>query len=98
MTRSSIAVIAVALAAVGASRPARAQYFPQAADGNFQGFTVTGKGVASAKPNRLEIDIEVSASSELTADAIVKYRDAKRRVEEAFTALKLEHVSVEERG
>ena len=52
----------------------------------------------SAKPNRLEIDLEVSAASELTADAIVKYRDTKRRLQEAFTALKLSNVAVEERG
>ncbi len=42
--------------------------------------------------------MEVSAASELTADAIVKYRDAKRRIRDAFTALKLENVGVEERG
>ncbi|WP_406699087.1 SIMPL domain-containing protein [Singulisphaera sp. Ch08] len=97
MTRSSIAVIVVALALTGASRPAWAQYFPQS-EGNLQGFAVTGKGTASAKPNRLEIDLEVSASSELTADAIVKYRDAKRRLQDAFVALKLDNVTVEERG
>ncbi len=39
-----------------------------------------------------------SASSELTADAIVKYRDAKQRIRDAFAALKLDNVSVEERG
>jgi uncharacterized protein YggE len=98
MTRSSVVVIVVALAVTGASRPARAQYFSAAGDGNFSGFAVTGKGMASAKPNRLEIDIEVSASSELTADAIVKYRDAKKRLEEAFAALRLAQVTVEERG
>ncbi|SIN68223.1 Uncharacterized conserved protein YggE, contains kinase-interacting SIMPL domain [Singulisphaera sp. GP187] len=98
MTRSSIAVIVVALALTGASRPAWAQYFGQGSEGNFQGFAVTGKGSVSAKPNRLEIDIEVTASSELTADAIVKYRDAKRRLQEAFVALKLDNVTVEERG
>src|SRR5207244_135021 len=102
--RSSIAVIVVTLALTGASRPARAQFFPQMgssagnAAGNIEGFTVTGKGSVSAKPNRLEIDLEVSAASELTADAIVKYRDTKRRLQEAFVALKLENLAVEERG
>ena len=38
------------------------------------------------------------ASSELTADAIVKYRDAKRRIRDAFAALKLGNVTVDERG
>jgi uncharacterized protein YggE len=83
--------------------PAPAQiYFPgsaaSTAAGNIEGFTVAGKGSAAAKPNRLEIDLEVSAASELTADAIVKYRDAKRRLQDAFTALKLEDVEVVERG
>ena len=103
MTRSSIAVVVVTLALSGAARPALAQYFPQtgysaASAGNIEGFTVIGKGSVSAKPNRLEIDLEVSAASELSADAIVKYRDAKRRLQEAFVALKLENVAVEERG
>ena len=53
---------------------------------------------SSAKPNLVEIDLEVSASSELTADAIVKYRDAKKRIHDAFAALKLDNVAVEERG
>jgi uncharacterized protein YggE len=94
-------VLVLALSGV-ASRPARAQFFPQAGPpasaGNIEGFTVTGKGSVSAKPNRLEIDLEVSAASELTADAIVKYRDTKRRLQEAFAALKLANVTVEERG
>lgn len=103
MTRSSIAVIVLALAVFGASRSARAQFFPgmgnaSGALGNIEGVTVTGKGSVLARPNRLEIDLEVSAASELTADAIVKYRDAKRRLQDAFTALKLENVTVEERG
>jgi uncharacterized protein YggE len=85
-------------------RAALAQFFQPgsaaagAALGNIEGFTVAGKGAVSAKPNRLEIDLEVSAASELTADAIVKYRDAKRRLQEAFAALKLENVSIEERA
>ncbi len=65
---------------------------------NIEGFTVAGKASLAAKPNLIEIDVEVSASSELTADAIVKYRDARRRLQEAFTALKLADVTVEERG
>jgi uncharacterized protein YggE len=105
MTRSSTAVVVfvVTLALSGAARPAWAQYFGpygpgSAPAGNIEGFTVTGKGSASARPNRLEIDLEVSAASELSADAIVKYRDTKKRLQEAFAALKLPNVSVEERG
>jgi uncharacterized protein YggE len=102
MTRTNIAIVVMALLLPLAARPASAQFFPQtgapAAPGNIEGFTVTGKGSVSAKPNRLEIDLEVSAASELSADAIVKYRDAKRRLQEAFAALKLANIAVEERG
>jgi uncharacterized protein YggE len=98
MTRSSIAVMVIvgALALAATSRPARAQ--SGASGGNIEGFTVMGKGSVSAKPNRMEIDLDVSASSELSADAIVKYRDAKRRLQEAFVTLKLDNVTVDERG
>ncbi len=101
--RRTIAVFAVALALIAIGRPARAQFFgeqlntAQAAQ-NIEGFTVAGKANLSAKPNLVEIDLEVSASSELTADAIVKYRDARKRLTDAFTALKLENIAVEERG
>jgi uncharacterized protein len=103
MNKSGIAAIALALVTFSAAVPARAQFFQPAdigagAQHNIEGFTVAGKGFVSAKPNDVEIDLEVSASSELTADAIVKYRDARRRIREAFTALKLTNVAVEERG
>ena len=65
---------------------------------NIEGFTVAGKAIVTARPNVVEIDLSVSASSELTADAIVKYRDARRKLRDAFTALKLDNVAVEERG
>lgn len=104
MTRSNLAVVVLALVPVAAfaARPARAQ-FMQSGGGaasveNIEGFTVAGKGAAGARPNRLEIDLEVSAASELSSDAIVKYRDAKKRLQDAFAALKLGNVTVEERG
>ena len=101
MIRSSIAVIVLgALALAGANRPARAQ-LPGPGSGasqNLEGFTVAGKGAVGARPNRLEIDLEVSAASEMTSDVIVKYRDAKKRIQEAFTTLKMGNVTVEERA
>jgi uncharacterized protein len=82
--------------------PAQAQFFQQGSSGqgkeNIEGLTVAGKGVVTARPNLLEIELDVAAASELTADAIVKYRDARRKIQEAFTALKLENIKVEERG
>jgi len=98
MNRSQIACIALFLLLC---RPALAQFEPMPnapATQNIEGFTVAGKGHVLAKPDKFEIDLEVAASSELTADAVVKYRDAKRRIHEAFTALKLANVAVEERG
>jgi hypothetical protein len=65
---------------------------------NIEGIAVTGKGTIAAKPDRFEIELEVSAASELTADAIVKYRDAKKRLQEAYAALKMDNVTVEEKG
>ncbi|HKI20245.1 MAG TPA: SIMPL domain-containing protein, partial [Isosphaeraceae bacterium] len=101
-SRSAIAVIGFALALTGTVRPARAQYYPgqeyTGSNANIEGISVAGKASLPAKPNLVEIDVEVSASSELTADAIVKYRDARRRLHEAYTALKLANVTVEERG
>jgi uncharacterized protein YggE len=101
--KPAIAALVLGLALIGSAWPARAQYYPFPAGGpgsteNIEGITVAGKGSVAAKPNLFEIDLEVSAASELTADAIVKYRDAKRRIQDAFTALKLDNVAVEERG
>jgi uncharacterized protein len=103
MNKPSIAAVAITLFILGSAVPARAQFFEPgmaapAAGGNIEGFTVSGKGYAAAKPDLVEVDTEVSAASELTADAIVKYRDAKRRIRDAFTALKLENIGIEERG
>ena len=101
MNKPRIALV-ITLVSLGMTHPARAQWFPQnniigAAD-NIEGFTVVGKAHTSAKPNLVEIDLEVSAASELTADAIVKYRDAKKRIHDAFGALKLKNIGVDERG
>ena len=101
MIRSKIAVIVFGAAAMAvAGPPARAQ-FPGSGGGatpNLEGFTVAGKGAVGARPNRFEIDLEISAASEMTSDVIVKYRDAKRRIQEAFTTLKMGNVTVEERA
>jgi uncharacterized protein len=103
MSKPAIAATCLALLVGGAVRPAKAQFFDQmtgqtSAAPNIEGFTVAGKGFVAAKPDLVEVDLDVVASSELTADAIVKYRDAKRRVHDAFAALKLKNVTVDERG
>ncbi len=93
-------VVSGAIALAVAAAPARGQLAEGTANAqaNIDGFAVIGKGTAVARPNRLEIDLEVSASSELSADAIVKYRDAKKRLQDAFATLKMKNVTVEERG
>lgn len=103
MNESRLAAVVLCLAFAGAVGTARAQYFPpgttgQGVAGDIEGLTVAGKAALAASPNLVEIDLEVSSASELTADAIVKYRDAKRRLRDAFAALKLDNVAVEERG
>lgn len=105
MTRLIVAAAIVAAALLpGALGTARAQFVLSSdfqgarGDENIEGFTVSGKASVYAKPNRLEIDLKVASASELTADAIVKYRDAKRRVGDAFDDLKLDGVSIDERG
>ncbi len=104
MIRSDVAVIFFTAMVLGSSAcPAVGQFNegPGAQGGtqaNIDGFAVVGKGTAAAKPNRLEIELEVSAASELSADAIVKYRDAKKRLQDAFSTLKMSNVAVEEKG
>lgn len=65
---------------------------------NIEGITVSGKAITYVQPDLMEIDLQVASASELTADAIVKYRDAKARIEEAFANLKLDQVAIEEGG
>ena len=102
MNKPGIAAVVFSVVFLGSLPQAGAQYFPQyqmsAPAENMEGFTVAGKGYSAAKPNAVEIDLDISASSELTADAIVKYRDAKKRIHDAFGALKLKNLAIEERG
>ncbi len=93
--RLAVCLGAAAAAFLGAPSPAPAQVAEPA---DVEGLTVQGKGSVSARPSLAEIDLDVSAAAELTGDAIVKFRDAKKRVSDAFAALKLPDVTVEERG
>jgi uncharacterized protein len=101
MNKPLFTALLFSLFSLAAAAPARAQFEGMMAAPsvpNIEGFTVAGKAQIASKPDLVEIDLEVAAASELTADAIVKYRDAKRRIRDAFAALKLNNVSVEERG
>ena len=46
----------------------------------------------------IEVQLRSAAKAEMTGDAIVKYRDAKRRTLEAFAGLKMDNVEIEELG
>jgi uncharacterized protein YggE len=100
--RASLSFAAAVVAVLAATGSARAQFFDPSLGGgvpqNIEGLTVVGKATIGAKPNLAEVDLDVSASAELTGDAIVKFRDSKKRVRDAFAALKLANVAVEERG
>jgi uncharacterized protein len=60
--------------------------------------SVSGHGEVRAKPNVIEIDLQTVGSAELTNDAVVKYQDAKRRTLQAFAALKIKNLEIEEGG
>lgn len=89
-TRLSTAILAYCAAAcalVGAASAA-----------DEAGITVTGTGEALARPNRVELDLAVAGTAELTGDAIVKYNDLLRRTTDAFEALELDGLAVEQRS
>ena len=43
------------------------------------GITVTGTGESQAKPTSVEINVIVTADAQLTADAVVKFNDVRKR-------------------
>lgn len=62
------------------------------------GISVAGTGEVKAKPNAVEINANISGDAELAADAIVKYRDSRRRAVEALNGLKLEGLKIDSGG
>lgn len=63
-----------------------------------EGIIVAGVGTAKAKPTVVEIGATVSGEAELTADAMVKYRDAKRRAIEKLNGLKIASLTIDSSG
>src|SRR5947207_7984909 len=76
--------------------PARAADEAQGISG--AGLTVSGTAWGRGKPSVVEIGTTVSGDAELTADAVVKYRDAKKRAIAAIEGMKLPGLSVESSG
>jgi uncharacterized protein len=58
------------------------------------GIVVRGSGSASGRPTQVEMSATISADAELAADAIVKFRDAKKRALAAVAGLKNPDLSV----
>ena len=95
--KSGLAAIAAATLACWlplAPAVAQVQVWPNNAAG--EGIAVYGTGELTARPNMVEIDLHVSGKAELTGDALVKYRDAKKRLLEALDKLKLPGLSTDE--
>lgn len=63
-----------------------------------EGISVYGTGEVAARPNWVEIDLVVSGKAELTGDALVKYRDARKRLVDSLAKLGLADLSTEELG
>src|SRR5262249_12461345 len=88
-------VLAAAFIAVLAwAAPARAQLVAPQGE---PGITVEGTGEARSVPDVVEINLKLTARAELTDDAVVKHRDARKRAMETFKALKLDNLKIDER-
>jgi uncharacterized protein YggE len=86
------------IVALSAGRAAAQVGYVATGDAAASGITVQGTGEVHALPNVAEIDLRTGASAEITADSLVKHRDARRRIDEAFAALKLDGLKLEEQG
>ncbi len=73
----------------------RAQFVPTLGG---EGISVYGTGEVPGRPNVVEVDLQVSGQAELTGDALVKYRDAKKRLLESLEKVKVDGMSLDERG
>ncbi len=63
-----------------------------------EGIVVRGEGSATAGPTEVELSATVSGEAPLATDALVKFRDAKKRALAAITAMKNPNLSVESSG
>ena len=88
--------LALAALALAASAQPRAPNMRCPAQATHDGIAVYGTGELPARPNLVEIDLRVSGKAELTGDALVKYRDSKKRVLEALDKLKLDGLSTDD--
>lgn len=71
-------------------------FFGAGAHADEPGISVLGAGEARVKPDRVEIEVRAAGAGELTSDALVKYQDSLRRMLEAFEALKIDNLKIEQ--
>jgi uncharacterized protein YggE len=92
-----VAIVCGALAPALALSVAPAAH---AAEGNGNGstITVTGSGDAKGRPTIVEMSAVVSGEAELAADAVVKFKDTRRRAVKAIEALKIPSLAIESKG
>jgi len=63
-----------------------------------EGIVVRGNGSATGRPTEIEMSATLSAEAPLAADALVKFRDAKKRALAAIAGLKNSDLSIEPGG
>jgi uncharacterized protein YggE len=63
-----------------------------------KGISVSGIGTVKGRPNLAKIEIRLTGKAEITEDALVKYRDNRRRLKESLEKLKMENMNVSERN
>jgi uncharacterized protein YggE len=90
-----VAAAAVCFGALAGTCPALAA---GAEGGNGRAITVTGSGEAKARPTVVEMNAVVSGEAELAADAVVKYKDNRRRAVKAIDDLKIPSLAIESKG
>ncbi len=55
-------------------------------------------GTVKGRPDRVRIDVRLQGKAEITDDALVKYRDARRRLVEALDKLQLKNLRTSEQS
>jgi uncharacterized protein YggE len=90
--------LASAAVLVSTGLPMAAAQSASRSDVGTEGIAVQGIGERVAKPNNVELELRIAGSAEIFGDALVKYRDVKRRTLEAYQALGLKNLTIDERG
>lgn len=78
----------------GGSAVCQAQELPGE---SLRGIVTEGNGETKAVPDAVEIILRLAAKGELTDDAVIKHRDARKRTLEVLQSLKMDNLKIEER-